>query len=273
MELPPEPEVMTEALAVVQPLDPRGVGARDLQECLLLQIRDDDEDAVLKRTLLRGEDMPFTLELPPYRRPPLRLVAAQVWGAASAFLKRAGTIILGVSIVLWFLMGSPRTETPAGLDATEAARHALENSVAGRLGHAIEPVIAPLGFDWKIGVGLVASLAVGEAGRVGILLIPIMVLLEGTALVLGVCLTVAVQSSSVTTSLVVPLVGAGIITIHRCYPFTLGANIGTTCTALLASPVRYRGETATYRRPRSRLMRMISPMSLPSMRWPIHCSR
>ncbi len=56
-----------------------------------------------------------------------------------------------------------------------------------------------------------------------------------TALVLGICLTVAVQSSSVTTSLIVPLVGAGIVTLQRCYPFTLGANIGTTCTALLAS--------------------------------------
>ncbi|MFC1451798.1 Na/Pi symporter [Verrucomicrobiota bacterium] len=56
-----------------------------------------------------------------------------------------------------------------------------------------------------------------------------------TALVLGLCLTVFVQSSSVTTSLVVPLVGAGVVTLHRCYPFTLGANIGTTCTALLAA--------------------------------------
>ncbi len=118
--------------------------------------------ALLKRTLLRGEDVPFTLELPPYRRPPLRLVVAQVWGAASAFLKRAGTIILGVSIVLWFLMTFPQAETPAGLGPQEAAGHALEHSAAGRLGHAIEPAIAPLGFDWKIGVGLVASLAARE---------------------------------------------------------------------------------------------------------------
>jgi ferrous iron transport protein B len=117
---------------------------------------------VLKRTLLRGEDVPFTLELPPYRRPPLRLVTAQVWGAASAFLKRAGTIILSASIVLWFLLSFPRSTPPAGLDESQAARHALEHSAAGRLGHAIEPLIAPLGFDWKIGVGLVASLAARE---------------------------------------------------------------------------------------------------------------
>jgi len=58
---------------------------------------------------------------------------------------------------------------------------------------------------------------------------------DATALLLGICLTVFVQSSSISTSLVVPLVGAGVVTLHRCYPFTLGANIGTTCTALLAS--------------------------------------
>jgi sodium-dependent phosphate cotransporter len=55
------------------------------------------------------------------------------------------------------------------------------------------------------------------------------------ALLLGLCLTVAVQSSSITTSLIIPLVGAGVITLQRCYPFTLGANLGTTCTAILAS--------------------------------------
>jgi len=118
--------------------------------------------ALLKRTVLRGEDIPFTLELPPYRRPPLRLLVAQVWGAASAFLRRAGTIILSVSIVLWFLMTFPRAEAPAELGPQEAARYALEHSAAGRMGHAIEPLIAPLGFDWKVGVGLVASLAARE---------------------------------------------------------------------------------------------------------------
>ena len=56
-----------------------------------------------------------------------------------------------------------------------------------------------------------------------------------TAMILGMCLTVSVQSSSITTSLIIPLVGAGIVTLRRCYPFTLGANVGTTCTALLAS--------------------------------------
>jgi ferrous iron transport protein B len=118
--------------------------------------------ALLKRTLLRGEDLPFYLELPPYRVPPLRLWLSQVWGSARAFLRRAGTIILLVSIGLWFLLSFPRSEAPPGATPEAAARHALEHSAAGTLGHAVEPLIAPLGFDWKIGVGLVASLAARE---------------------------------------------------------------------------------------------------------------
>ncbi len=118
--------------------------------------------AVLKRTVLRGESLPFYMELPSYRWPPLRLVVSQVWGSASAFLRRAGTIILAASIVLWALLNSPAVDPPEDLPAAEQARHALENSLAGRAGHAIEPLIAPLGFDWKIGVGLLASLAARE---------------------------------------------------------------------------------------------------------------
>ncbi len=118
--------------------------------------------AVLNRTVLRGAAIPFYLELPPYRMPPLRLVASQVWGAASAFLKRAGTIILLTSMVLWVLLTFPRVEPPADLSPHAAAAYQLEHSAAGSVGHAIEPLIAPLGFDWKIGVGLVASLAARE---------------------------------------------------------------------------------------------------------------
>lgn len=120
--------------------------------------------AVMNRWLLRTEPAPFYLELPPYRIPPPRLVAVQVWEALRAFLVRAGTIILCVSIVLWALLNFPRAEVPAEIaaDARAAAAYKLEHSAAGQLGHALEPVIAPLGFDWKIGVGLVASLAARE---------------------------------------------------------------------------------------------------------------
>jgi ferrous iron transport protein B len=115
--------------------------------------------SLLSRRLGRGEALPFYLELPPYRVPPARLVASQVWGAARAFLRRAGTIILVVSMALWVLLHFPRVDAPPG---PEGARQALEASAAGRIGHALEPAIAPLGFDWKIGVGLIASLAARE---------------------------------------------------------------------------------------------------------------
>src|SRR5262245_10597663 len=118
--------------------------------------------AVLKRTLLRGETLPFYMELPPYRLPPPKLLAGQVWGSVRAFLRRAGTIILAVAVVLWALLTFPRVERPPGVEGGQAARFALEHSLAGRIGHALEPAIAPLGFDWKIGVGLVASLAARE---------------------------------------------------------------------------------------------------------------
>ncbi|MCP3986300.1 MAG: ferrous iron transporter B [bacterium] len=118
--------------------------------------------ALLSRFVVGHASLPFVLELPPYRMPRFRLWIGQVWGAASSFLRRAGTIILLVSIVLWGLLTYPRVEAPAGASQVEANRYALEHSAAGSLGRAIEPAIAPLGFDWKIGVGLVASLAARE---------------------------------------------------------------------------------------------------------------
>jgi len=118
--------------------------------------------ALLGHTVMRGESLPFYMELPPYRWPTARLIATQVWGSARAFLRRAGTVILTVSIVLWCLLSFPRTPAPAGATAAQASRFALEHSLAGRAGHGIEPLIAPLGFDWKIGVGLLASLAARE---------------------------------------------------------------------------------------------------------------
>jgi len=118
--------------------------------------------SVLTRTLLQEDAMPFYMELPPYRMPTAKLLASQVWRSTWAFLRRAGTIILAVSIVLWCLLTFPRAQVPAGASAAEAGRYALEHSLAGRAGHAIEPLIEPLGFDWKIGIGLIASLAARE---------------------------------------------------------------------------------------------------------------
>lgn len=118
--------------------------------------------ALLSSTLLRGRISVFYMELPPYRWPTPRLLASQVWGSATAFLRRAGTIILGAAIVLWALLSFPRPSAPPSGFPPPEPRAAIEASFAGRIGHAIEPAIAPLGFDWRIGVGLVASLAARE---------------------------------------------------------------------------------------------------------------
>jgi ferrous iron transport protein B len=130
--------------------------------------------AILKRTLLKAPPPPFLMELPPYRLPNLRTVIQNMITRAWLFLKRAGTVILAISIILWALMYFPRTSVEPGPEdgatttvSTEAEAplpesEQLKNSFAGQLGHIIEPVIAPLGFDWKIGVALIASFAARE---------------------------------------------------------------------------------------------------------------
>jgi ferrous iron transport protein B len=148
------------ATAVVGPIGLQGLTLMGLY--LLGALSAMGAAALLKRSLLAGEQLPFYMELPPYRLPTLRLWAGQVASSAWAFLRRAGTIILLVSIVLWVLLTFPRSEPPASVPEEEAGAYRLEQSFAGRLGHAIEPVIRPLGFDWKLGVGLVASLAARE---------------------------------------------------------------------------------------------------------------
>ena len=118
--------------------------------------------ALLRKLLLRGESLPFTLELPPYRLPTLRVWALQVWGSLWSFLRRAGSIILAASMVLWVLLSFPRVEAPPGLPEAEARSYALEHSLAGRAGRTLAPIFEPLGFDWKITVGLLASFAARE---------------------------------------------------------------------------------------------------------------
>ncbi|MFZ5482410.1 MAG: ferrous iron transport protein B [Myxococcota bacterium] len=116
---------------------------------------------VLGKTLLRGPKVPLLMELPPYRLPRLSTVVRQMWLRAKTFLTEAGTVILACTVVLWGLLSFPRVELP-DVPAEEAAAVQLEQSYGGRLGRAVEPVIAPLGFDWKIGVGLVGAFAARE---------------------------------------------------------------------------------------------------------------
>ncbi|MBI2395556.1 MAG: ferrous iron transport protein B [Deltaproteobacteria bacterium] len=120
---------------------------------------------LLSRRLDRAHRSSFILELPTYKRPQVSQVLWQVWTNTRAFVTRAGTTILALSIVLWALLYYPR------LPAEQLARHPTaeaqqaaqtEHSFAGRAGHALEPAVRPLGYDWKMGVGLVSAFAARE---------------------------------------------------------------------------------------------------------------
>ena len=171
---------------------------------------------IFKKTLLKGETPMLIMELPPYKLPLFKTVLRHMWDRSKLFLRRAGTVILGISILLWFLATYPRDaeiktrydwirhadvraefpqlNTPDAVDAKiaelkirfasqsgltetnsefqlfkelseidkEEAGDNLRNSFAGKMGRAIEPVIAPLGFDWRMGIGIVASFAARE---------------------------------------------------------------------------------------------------------------
>lgn len=128
---------------------------------------------ILKRTILKSPPPPFVMELPPYRVPNFKTVLLNMFTRAGIFIKRAGTVILAISILLWALAYFPRTsaEDISNIQSSTAAAAAegspdegiqLRNSFAGQLGHLMEPVIEPLGFDWKIGVALIASFAARE---------------------------------------------------------------------------------------------------------------
>jgi ferrous iron transport protein B len=135
----------------------------------------------LKRTVLRGGPPLYVMELPPYRRPSLRSVLTTVRERSVLFTRNAGTVILLITVVLWFLASYPKGgEAVRALEAERAVAlqvgdtaHAralelrvagtnLEHSFAGRAGRFIEPAIAPLGFDWRIGIGLITSFAARE---------------------------------------------------------------------------------------------------------------
>lgn len=143
---------------------------------------------VFKKTLLKGETPMLIMELPPYKRPLLRVVCRHMWDRSKLFLRRAGTVILGVNILLWFLASYPKNSEieqnysekraaiaqPGQPSLTEQQRlqldeltnaesgEKLRQSFAGKMGHLIEPAIAPLGFDWKMGIGIIASFAARE---------------------------------------------------------------------------------------------------------------
>jgi ferrous iron transport protein B len=123
---------------------------------------------ILKHTILNAPPPPFVMELPPYRLPDFGNVAHALLTRTTLFLKRAGTVILAISILLWALVAFPRAKVNLSPDPTVSAQREsdtseqIQNSFAGRAGRLIEPLIRPLGFDWKIGIGLISSFAARE---------------------------------------------------------------------------------------------------------------
>ncbi|MDD3024150.1 MAG: nucleoside recognition domain-containing protein, partial [Syntrophomonadaceae bacterium] len=115
---------------------------------------------VFRTFLLPGETEPFVMELPIYRWPTLKNIIIHMWERTWLYLQKAGTIILAMSILMWGLFTFPVVDRQGQPYVTPAAQ--LENSYAGRMGKAIEPIIAPLGFDWKAGVALVSGLGAKE---------------------------------------------------------------------------------------------------------------
>jgi len=108
---------------------------------------------LLKSTVLKSARAPFVLEMPPYRWPTVQSICLRLLDRSRVFLRRAGTVILGVAIVLWVL---------ANLPLHDGKPPEIGHSIAGMVGHAVEPAIRPLGFNWKIGIGLITSLAARE---------------------------------------------------------------------------------------------------------------
>ncbi|MGA8042624.1 MAG: ferrous iron transporter B [Terracidiphilus sp.] len=113
---------------------------------------------LLKSSVLRSSETPFILELPQYRKPTVRSLALRLVDRARVFLRQAGTIILGVTLALWLLAHIPPVPVAGG----HYTAPQLADSMIGRLGHFIEPAIAPLGFNWKIGIGLISSVLARE---------------------------------------------------------------------------------------------------------------
>jgi ferrous iron transport protein B len=113
---------------------------------------------LLKSSILKSSETPFILELPQYRMPTLRSLAMRLVDRGSVFVRQAGTIILSVTLALWVLAHLPVVHGASGVYSAPE----LANSVIGRLGHFIEPAIAPLGFNWKIGIGLLSSVLARE---------------------------------------------------------------------------------------------------------------
>ncbi len=117
---------------------------------------------LLRVTLFKGENFPLIMELPPYRIPTLQSMFVHMWEKSWLYVRKAGTVILAISIVLWVLTSYPKPPEAKDTGATEQIAMELEYSVAGRIGKAIEPAIKLMGFDWRLGTAMIGAFAAKE---------------------------------------------------------------------------------------------------------------
>lgn len=111
---------------------------------------------LFSKFLVKGDDAPFVMELPPYRMPTTKSILRHTWEKGAQYLKKMGGIIMIASIIIWFLGYYPHH------DAYDTVAEQQENSYIGQIGKAVEPVIEPLGFDWKLGIGLISGVGAKE---------------------------------------------------------------------------------------------------------------
>lgn len=111
---------------------------------------------LFSKFLVKGDDAPFVMELPPYRMPTTKSILRHTWEKGAQYLKKIGGIIMIASFIIWFLGYYPQH------DAYETVAEQQENSYIGQIGKAVEPVIEPLGFDWKLGIGLISGVGAKE---------------------------------------------------------------------------------------------------------------
>ena len=117
---------------------------------------------ILKTFVFKGEDEPFVMEMPKYRLPSAKLIWHTVYGQAKSYLNKAGTFILGASMLIWFASHYPKVDIPQNIDTNQIKLYELEHSYLGKIGHASEPFFSPLGMDWRMAVSLEAGLAAKE---------------------------------------------------------------------------------------------------------------
>jgi ferrous iron transport protein B len=117
---------------------------------------------VMKKSMFKGDVIPFLIEFPPYRLPSLKSLFVTVSDKALDFLKSAGTVIVALSLILWFLSAFPRMEFTDSIPEIQQKQMQLEQSYAGQMGKAIAPVFEPIGFDWKLTIGVLGSFAARE---------------------------------------------------------------------------------------------------------------